>query len=140
MLEINKLFKQLRQTLMTVMVIGLAWLISLPTALVQASPSINYLGTEHNLIAANSKSSYDPLNAGLDQGGFDEIESGKRAAEVIPKDLGNSNKDVGERINRAVNELGNDQYQRVFGGLDKDEDSIKKSEAELKVESKKGDR
>lgn len=140
MLEINKLFKQLRRTLMTVMVIGLAWLITLPTAFAQASPSINYLATGHNLIAANTKSSYDPLKTGLDEGGFDEIESGKEAAKVIPKDLGNSNKDVGERINRAASELGNDQYQRVFGGLNKDSDSIKKSEAELKVESKTGNR
>lgn len=126
MIEINKLWKRLSLTIATVMLVSVAWLFS-PTASVQASPVLNL--SNSNLIAANNpKGTITPKS---EEAGFDEIESGKEAAKIIPKDLGNSNKDIKGRIERAAGELGNDQYQRVFGGVTED---TKMSEAEREVE------
>lgn len=127
MIEIKKLWKRLSLTIVAVMIVSTAWLFS-PTASVQASP-ISNLGNFSNLIAANNpKGTVVPKT---EEAGFDEIESGKEAAKIIPKDLGNSNKDIKGRIERAAGELGNDQYQRVFGGVKED---TKMSEAEREVE------
>lgn len=126
MIEINKLWKRLSLTIVTVMLVSIAWLFS-STASVQASPVLNLRNS--NLIAANNpKGTITPKT---EEAGFDEIESGKEAAKIIPKDLGNSNKDIKGRIERAAGELGNDQYQRVFGGVKED---TKMSEAEREVE------
>lgn len=127
MIKINKLWKRLSLITIAVMLVSAAWLFS-PTAPVQASP-VQDLGNSSNLIAAsNPKGTVTPKS---EEAGFDEIESGKEAAKIIPKDLGNSNKDIKGRIERAAGELGNDQYQRVFGGVKED---TKMSEAEREVE------
>lgn len=127
MMKINKLWQRLSLTIVTVMLVSATWIFS-PIASVQASPILN-LDNFSNLIAANNpKGTVVPQ---AEAAGFDEIESGKEAAKVIPKDLGNSNKDIKGRIERAAGELGNDQYQRVFGGVKED---TKMSEAEREVE------
>lgn len=127
MIEIKKLWKRLGLTIFAVMIVSAAWLFS-PTTSVQASP-ISGLGNFSNLVAANNpKGTVVPKT---EEAGFNEIESGKEAAKIIPKDLGNSNKDIKGRIERAAGELGNDQYQRVFGGVKED---TKMSEAEREVE------
>lgn len=118
MLEINRVFNLLRRTLMTVLLAGLILVISLPATSVQAfaattSPTKGQINTEENRIS-----------------GFDEIESGKRAAEVMPKELGSGSrqKNPGEMLKRAGEELGNDQVQRAFGAEDYDRSGL---EAEL---------
>ena len=123
MFAVNKILKRLTLTIASVMLVGMAWLATPVSA--QAAPLTNI-----QIVAVAPKGTIQPKT---DEVGFDELESGKAAAKIIPKDLGNSNKDIKGRIERAAGELGNDQYQRVFGGVTKD---TKLSEAERKVEQK----
>lgn len=124
---VSKIVKRLTLAISSVMLMGIAWL-SMPTTLVQASPLTDLANIQ--IVAVAPKGTIQPKT---DEVGFDELESGKAAAKIIPKDLGNSNKDIKGRIERAAGELGNDQYQRVFGGVTED---TKLSEAERKVEQK----
>ena len=123
---INKILKRLTLTIASVMLVGMAWLATPVSA--QASPLTDLANIQ--IVAVAPKGTITPKT---DEVGFDELESGKEAAKIIPKDLGNSNKDIKGRIERAAGELGNDQYQRVFGGVTKD---TKLSEAEREVEQK----
>ena len=123
MFAVNKILKRLTLTIASVMLVGMAWLATPVSA--QAAPLTNI-----QIVAVAPKGTITPKT---DEVGFDELESGKAAAKIIPKDLGNSNKDIKGRIERAAGELGNDQYQRVFGGVTED---TKLSEAERKVEQK----
>ena len=124
---VSKIVKRLTLAISSVMLMGIAWL-SIPTTVVQASPLTDLANIQ--IVAVAPKGTIQPKT---DEVGFDELESGKAAAKIIPKDLGNSNKDIKGRIERAAGELGNDQYQRVFGGVTED---TKLSEAERKVEQK----
>lgn len=124
---VNKIFKRLTLTIASVLLVGMMWLTA-PATPVQASP-LTHL-TSVQIVAVAPKGTIQPKT---DEVGFDELESGKEAAKIIPKDLGNSNKDIKGRIERAAGELGNDQYQRVFGGITED---TKLSDAERKVEQK----
>ena len=123
---VNKILKRLTLTIASVMLVGMAWLATPVSA--QASPLTDLANIQ--IVAVAPKGTITPKT---DEVGFDELESGKEAAKIIPKDLGNSNKDIKGRIERAAGELGNDQYQRVFGGVTED---TKLSEAERKVEQK----
>lgn len=123
----SKIVKRLTLAISSVMLMGIAWL-SMPITLVQASPLTDLANIQ--IVAVAPKGTIQPKT---DEVGFDELESGKAAAKIIPKDLGNSNKDIKGRIERAAGELGNDQYQRVFGGVTED---TKLSDAERKVEQK----
>lgn len=124
---LNKILKRLTLTIASVMLVGMAWLAN-PMLSVQASPLTDLANIQ--VLAVAPKNTITPKT---DKVGFDELESGKEAAKIIPKDLGNSNKDIKGRIERAAGELGNDQYQRVFGGITED---TKLSEAERKIEQK----
>ncbi|MBA2750217.1 MAG: hypothetical protein H0U45_16190 [Tatlockia sp.] len=124
---VNKILKRLTLTIASVMLVGMAWL-STPATPVQASSLTDLANVQ--IVAVAPKGTITPKTEEL---GFDELESGKEAAKIIPKDLGNSNKDVKGRIERAAGELGNDQYQRVFGGITED---TKLSEAEREVGQK----
>ena len=123
---VNKILKRLTLTIASVMLVGMAWLATPVSA--QASLLTDLANIQ--IVAVAPKGTITPKT---DEVGFDELESGKEAAKIIPKDLGNSNKDIKGRIERAAGELGNDQYQRVFGGVTKD---TKLSEAEREVEQK----
>lgn len=123
----NKILKRLTLTISSVMLVGIMWL-STPAMPVQASPVTDLANIQ--IVAVAPKGTIQPKT---DEVGFDELESGKEAAKIIPKDLGNSNKDIKGRIERAAGELGDDQYQRVFGGITED---TKLSEAERKIEQK----
>lgn len=123
----NKVLKRLTLVISGVVLMGMAWL-SNPVSVQAASPLTQL--TSAQIVAVAPKGTIQPKT---DEIGFDELESGKEAAKIIPKDLGNSNKDVKGRIERAAGELGNDQYQRVFGGITED---TKLSDAERKVEQK----
>ena len=111
MLEIKSIFKLLRHVILSVMVAGLVWLTGLPTASVQAGPAAYTASKAENI---------DPSVQAPLQSADDYIESGKKAAEVIPKDLGTGSrqKRPGEMLKRAGEELGNDQVQRAFGAKD----------------------
>ena len=126
MFAVNKILKRLTLTIASVMLVGMTWLATPVSA--QAAPLTNLANIQ--IVAVAPKGTIQPKT---DEVGFDELESGKAAAKIIPKDLGNSNKDIKGRIERAAGELGNDQYQRVFGGVTKD---TKLSEAEREVEQK----
>ena len=123
---VNKILKRLTLTIASVMLVGMAWLATPVSA--QASPLTDLANIQ--IVAVAPKGTITPKT---DEVGFDELESGKEAAKIIPKDLGNSNKDIKGRIERAAGELGNDQYERVFGGITED---TKLSDAERKVEQK----
>jgi hypothetical protein len=123
---VNKILKRLTLAIASVMLVGMAWLATPVSA--QASPLTDLANIQ--IVAVAPKGTITPKT---DAVGFDELESGKEAAKIIPKDLGNSNKDIKGRIERAAGELGNDQYQRVFGGITED---TKLSDAERKVEQK----
>ena len=123
---VNKILKRLTLTIASVMLVGMAWLATPVSA--QASLLTDLANIQ--IVDVAPKGTITPKT---DEVGFDELESGKEAAKIIPKDLGNSNKDIKGRIERAAGELGNDQYQRVFGGVTKD---TKLSEAEREVEQK----
>ncbi len=127
MFAVNKILKRLTLTIASVMLVSIVWL-STPATPVQASPLTDLANIQ--IVAVAPKGTITPKT---DEVGFDELESGKEAAKIIPKDLGNSNKDIKGRIERAASELGNDQYQRVFGGITED---TKLSEAEREVEQK----
>lgn len=58
-------------------------------------------------------------------------ESLKQKVACIPKDLGNAEKDTELRIARAIAELGNDQLERTFGGI---QNATHLSEAELQFQ------
>lgn len=123
MLEINRVFNLLRRTLLTVLLAGVVLLISLPATSVQAfaattSPTKGQINTQENPIS-----------------GFDEIESGKRAAEVMPKELGSGSrqKNPGEMLKRAGEELGKNQVQRAFGADDYDRSGLEEELARNKA-------
>ncbi len=126
MFAVNKILKRLTLTISSVMLVGMTTWLATPALSAQASPLAD-LGNMQ-IVAVAPKGTIQPKT---DEVGFDELESGKEAAKIIPKDLGNSNKDIKGRIERAASELGDDQYQRVFGGITGD---TKLSEAERKVE------
>lgn len=122
MLQINKVFKIIHRTFLIVMLVGLVWLQSLPTTSVLAA-------TTSSANKAYSSNEQTPE-------AFDELESGKRAAEVIPKELGagSRQKNPAEMLKRAGEELGNDQVQRAFGAKDYDRSGLEKELARNKAQ------
>ncbi len=146
MLEINRVFNQLRRKIAIIMLAGLVWLISIPATSVQAAGyySGDYATKEH----AASNSAVSKANAEVEQkigkdanitpdiGGEDYLESGKRAAEVIPKDLGTGSrqKNPVEMLKRAGEELGNNQVQRAFGSEDYERSPLEEELARNKAQ------
>lgn len=127
MLDIKRVFNLMRRTLLMVLVVSLVLLISLPATSLQAfaattSPTKGQINTEETPIS-----------------GFDEIESGKEAAEVMPKELGSGSRQKNplEMLKRAGEELGNDQVQRAFGAEDYDRSGLEQELARNKA--KRGD-
>jgi hypothetical protein len=136
MLEINKLFYQIRRKIAVVLLAGLVWFISLPATSVQAAGyySGDYSTRTNTEKAAEKMGNYANVKPQI--GGDNYIESGKRAAEVIPKDLGTGarQKNPGNMLQRAGEELGNDQLQRAFGSQDYDRSAIEKELARNKAD------
>ena len=137
MLEINRVFNQLRRKIAIIMLAGLVWLISIPATSVQAAGyySGDYASKEQATAEVEQKIGKN-ANITPDIGGEDYLESGKRAAEVIPKDLGTGSrqKNPGEMLNRAGEELGNDQVQRVFGSQDYERSPLEEELARNKAQ------
>ncbi len=122
MVAFNRLFKLLSRTMLIAALVGILLLGGSVTSS-PAFASMKDLNTAQEDTAIKASE------------GFDEIESGKKAAEVIPKNLGNADKDTGRRVTRALNELTNDQYQRTFGAED-----YKRSQAEQELSRNKAER
>ncbi len=137
MLEINRVFNQLRRKIAIIMLAGLVWLISIPATSVQAAGyySGDYASKEQATAEVEQKIGKN-ANITPDIGGEDYLESGKRAAEVIPKDLGTGSrqKNPGEMLKRAGEELGNDQVQRVFGSQDYERSPLEEELARNKAQ------
>ena len=123
MVAFNRVFKLLSRTMLIVVLAGGLLLGSFSATSLVAFANNKDLNTPQEETAIKASQ------------GFDEIESGKEAAEVIPKNLGNGDKDTGRRVTRALNELTNDQYQRVFGAED-----YKRSQAEQELSRNKAER
>jgi hypothetical protein len=123
MVAFNRVFKLLSRTVLMAVLAGILLLGGFSVTSAPAFANNKDLNTAQEETAIKAS------------GGFDEIESGKQAAEVIPKNLGNGDKDTGRRVTRALNELTNDQYQRAFGAED-----YKRSEAEQELSRNKAER
>ncbi|MBA3922708.1 MAG: hypothetical protein H0X31_13840 [Nostocaceae cyanobacterium] len=123
MVAFNRVFKLLSRTMLMVVLAGVLLLGSFSATSATAFANNKDLNTPQEETAIKASQ------------GFDEIESGKEAAKVIPKNLGNGDKDTGRRVTRALNELTNDQYQRVFGAED-----YKRSQAEQELSRNKAER
>jgi hypothetical protein len=69
-------------------------------------------------------------------GDDDYVESGKRAAEVIPKDLGTGikQKNPGEMLKRFASELTNEPQKRSFGAKDYERSEIEQELARNKAQ------
>jgi hypothetical protein len=125
MLQIKKVLSNAFQKIALILLVCSLSFISLPFTSAQAAdfPVVK----EYQLANANAAESAQTSD--------EYIESGKRAAEVIPKDLG-----TGERQKNPVNmlkrlgeELGNDIPKRVVGDNDYDRSPIEQELARNKA-------
>jgi hypothetical protein len=128
MLAVNKNWNKMRRQIAAVMLAALIWLISLPVTSAQAE---GYFGGKDQNVQSTAKN----LKNLPDVSGDDYIESGKRAAEVIPKDLGTGSrqKNPVEMLKRAGEEVGNNPLKRGFGAKDYDKSQIEEELARNKA-------
>ncbi|MFH7028304.1 MAG: hypothetical protein ACHBN1_23615 [Heteroscytonema crispum UTEX LB 1556] len=128
MLAINRTLNKMRRQIATIMLAGLVWLISLPVTSAQAE---GYFGEKNHNVQATAKN----LKNLPDTSGDDYIESGKRAAEVIPKDLGTGSRQKNpiDMLKRAGEEVGNNPLKRGFGAKDYDKSEIEEELARNKA-------
>ncbi|QYX30989.1 hypothetical protein [Sphaerospermopsis torques-reginae] len=145
MWEIKRLFNQIHRQLAIFMLAGLIWLIGLPMLSAQAAgyyslknqkPEITrpyYSNKAGRLVRTDV---VRPFYSTKERGkakvyttpeiGDDYIESGKRAGEVIPKDLGTGSRQKNplNMLKRAGEELGNEPLKRTFGAQDYERSEI----------------
>ncbi|MBW4608054.1 MAG: hypothetical protein KME22_12740 [Hassallia sp. WJT32-NPBG1] len=114
MLAFNRIFNQLRRSIAIAFFAGLIFLTSLPASAQAAGYYSGDFGTK------------DINPTAQPTGGDNYIESGKRAAEVIPKDLGTGSrqKNPVEMLKRFGSELTNDPAQRSLGSEDYERSEI----------------
>jgi hypothetical protein len=136
MLTINRVFKQIARQIAVVMLVSLVSVFSFSATSAQAAGyySGDY-STLNNTTEAEAKMGRN-ANMTPDISGDDYIESGKRAAEVIPKDLGTGSrqKNPANMLQRAGEELGNNQIQRAFGAQDYERSPIEQELARNKAQ------
>ncbi|MEA5618254.1 hypothetical protein VB711_10460 [Cronbergia sp. UHCC 0137] len=139
MLELKKLFNQSRQKISIILLACLVWIISLPAASVHAtgyySTKANHLEITRPYYSSKNrpvtrKASFIPYYSTKDRhkekvyttpgNGENYVESGRRAGEVIPNDLGTGSRQKNpiNMLKRAGGELSNDPLQRTFGAKD----------------------
>jgi hypothetical protein len=156
MLEMKRLFNQMHRQIAIVMLACLIWLIGLPMLSAQAAGYYSlknhkveitrpyYSTKEHRLVRTEVVrpfySNKDRVKAKVyttPEMGDDYIESGKRAGEVIPKDLGTGSRQKNpiNMLKRAGEELGNEPLKRTFGARD-----YEKSEIEQELMRNKAER
>ena len=123
MLAFNRIFNQLRRTIAIAFLAGLIFLTSLPASAQAAGYYSGDFSTKENQTTQAT-------------GDDDYIESGKRAAEVIPKDLGTGSrqKNPVEMLKRFGSELTNEPQKRSFGAQDYERSEIEQELARNKAE------
>jgi hypothetical protein len=123
MLAFNRIFNQLRRTIAIAFLAGLVFLTSLPASAQAAGFYSGDFGTKQ----------YQTAQA---TGEDDYVESGKRAAEVIPKDLGTGSKQKNpvEMLKRFGSELTNDPGKRTLGSEDYERSEIEQELARNKAQ------
>ncbi|TAF08901.1 MAG: hypothetical protein EAZ77_06215 [Nostocales cyanobacterium] len=145
MLEIKRLFNPIHRQVGIVILAGLIWLMGLPMLGVQAAGYYSqknqkvditqpYYSTKEHRVVKNDPvrpyySTQDRRKEKVyttPEMGDDYIESGKRAGEVIPKDLGTGSrqKNPVNMLKRAGEELGNEPQKRTFGARDYEKSEI----------------
>ncbi|MFW6360071.1 MAG: hypothetical protein ACOC0N_12770 [Chroococcales cyanobacterium] len=118
MVNLKTIITQLSQTLLTGLLIAVLTLFGLPTASASAMQnSPMQLGDASSIISSESYH-------------LKEIE------DCIPKELTRKNKDIGERVARALSEMGNDQIERALNITDDPELSDAEIEFERCLETK----
>jgi hypothetical protein len=124
MLAFKKIFNQLRRNIAIAFLAGLMFLTSLPASAQAAGYYSGDFGTK------DINPTAQPTH------GDDYIESGKRAAEVIPKDLGTGikQKNPVEMLKRFGSELTNDPAQRTLGSQDYERSEIEQELARNKAQ------
>jgi hypothetical protein len=112
---LNKLFYKVA----VVMISALVWLVNIPTAQATGYYSGDY---------ASNNAQEAPMTD-------DYFESGKRAGEVIPKDLGTGSKQKNpiDMLKRAGEEVVNNPLKRTLGADDYDRSEIEKDLARNKA-------
>lgn len=153
MLEIKSVFNRLRRKFAIVILACLIWLISLPAPLVQAAGyysaenqkvEINrpyYANKERKVARTEANRPYyttkerNKAKLNTPATSDDYVESGKRAGEVIPKDLGTGSRQKNpiNMLQRAGEELGNEPLKRSFGAKDYERSEIEKELARNKA-------
>ncbi|MBW4449896.1 MAG: hypothetical protein KME38_24430 [Spirirestis rafaelensis WJT71-NPBG6] len=124
MLAFNRIFNQLRRSIAIAFLAGLMFLTSLPAS----AQAVGYYSGDFGTKDINP--------TGQATHGDDYIESGKRAAEVIPKDLGTGSrqKNPVEMLNRFGSELTNEPQKRSFGAQDYERSEIEQELARNKAQ------
>ncbi|MGM3306302.1 hypothetical protein ACSQ6I_10020 [Anabaena sp. WFMT] len=158
MMEIKRLFHQMHRQLALIILTSFIWLISLPMLSAQAAGYFSekthkveithpYYSTQDRRVAVNEpfRPFYSNQNRRKEKVyttpeiGDDYIESGKRAGEVIPKDLGTGSRQKNpiNMLKRAGEELGNEPQKRTFGTRDYERSEIEKEL--MRNKSERGD-
>lgn len=124
MLAFNRIFNQLRRTIAIAFLAGLVFLTSLPAS----AQAVGYYSGDFSTRDNNTTTQA--------VGDDDYIESGKRAAEVIPKDLGTGSKQKNpvEMLKRFGSELTNDPAKRTLGAEDYERSEIEQELARNKAQ------
>lgn len=127
MLAFKSILNQLRSSIAIAFLAGLVFLTSLPASAQAVGFYSGDFATKdhHNLQAATPEVTDDNY-----------LESGKRAAEVIPKDLGTGDrqKNPVEMLKRFGSELTNDPQKRSFGAKDYERSGIEQELARNKAQ------
>jgi hypothetical protein len=153
--KIKRLFNQKHRQLAIFMLAWLIWLIGLPMLSVQATGYYSdknhkmeitrpyYSTKEGRLIIDEPVRPFYSIQDRRKEKvyttpaiGDDYIESGKRAGEVIPKDLGTGSRQKNpiNMLKRAGEELGNEPPKRTFGAKDYERSEIEKELMRNKAE------
>ncbi|MBD2103673.1 hypothetical protein [Leptolyngbya sp. FACHB-261] len=132
MQKFSKFARSLHRVVLLGLLTGLLWLSSSLTTSVQALPSGDYPGKGQNLSEESRRSYAERRTMSADEAAEAQLRRTEAAAKRIPRNLGNAEKNTERRVERAVDELGNDQLERAFGGIDNAE---RRSSAERQVES-----
>ncbi|MBD2625990.1 hypothetical protein [Trichormus variabilis] len=154
MQAIKRLFNQLSRHISLLILAGLIWLMGLPMLSVHADGFYSekthktemnkpFYSTKQRRIATNEPfKPYYSTQERHKQKVYttpateeDYIESGKRAGEVIPKDLGTGSRQKNpiNMLKRAGEELGNEPLKRSFGAKDYERSEIEQELARNKA-------
>jgi hypothetical protein len=128
MLALNRIFNRVLRNIAIVFLVGLVAFTGVAINPAQANP---LEAAKERILGGHEE------NAAIAEEQTDDyIESGKRAAEVIPKDLGTGSrqKNPVNMLKRAGEELGNDLPKRAVGANDYDRSEVEQELARNKAQ------